>query len=125
MDDQIFSDGIGTITVIGATVRLDFVALSPTEREPNGQPKAVFKQRIVMGVDGFLRSAGKVQEAVQALSKMGAVQQGPGINPGVNAVTSIMSGKAEEPLTEVAPMRNGTQETPAVQKGGAMKPPFP
>src|SRR5260221_9613356 len=72
VDDQIFSDGIGTISVIGGTVRLDFVALSPTEREANGQPKAVFCQRIVMGVDGFLRSASKVQEAVQALSKMGA-----------------------------------------------------
>jgi len=119
LDDQIFSDGIGTITVIGATVRLDFVALSPTEREPNGQPKAVFKQRIVMGVDGFLRSASKVQEAVQALSKMGAVTQGPGMS----AVATAMPMKADEQTNDVAPMRNA--EAPAAQRGGAMKPPFP
>jgi hypothetical protein len=119
LDDQIFSDGIGTITVIGATVRVDFVALSPTEREPNGQPKAVFKQRIVMGVDGFLRSAGKVQEAVQALSKMGAVQQASGMS----AVAAAVSGKPEEQANDIAPMRNA--EAPAAQRSGAMKPPFP
>jgi hypothetical protein len=38
----------------------------------------VFTQRVVMGIDGFLRSAQKFQEALQALQKMGAVQAQPG-----------------------------------------------
>ena len=121
MDEQIFSDGIGTITVIGATVRLDFVALSPTERDPNGQPKAVFKQRIVMGVDGFMRSASKVQEAAQALSKMGAQQQSA--NPA--ATPSALLSRAEEHVVEPTLARGIETAAPAQQRTGASKPPFP
>ena len=121
MDEQIFSDGIGTITVIGATVRLDFVALSPTERDPNGQPKAVFKQRIVMGVDGFIRSASKVQEAVQALSKMGALQQGASPVP---APTPIAS-RSDERSIEPTPAHGVEPTAPIQQRTGASKPPFP
>jgi hypothetical protein len=71
MDRQIFSDGIGQITVVGGTVRLDFVAFSPTEKDAKGQPVAVFCQRIIMGAEGFLQSAGKIQETVEAMSKLG------------------------------------------------------
>ena len=71
MDPQIFSDGIGQITVVGGTVRLDFVAYSPTEKDSKGQPVAVFCQRIIMGADGFLQSARKIQETVEAMSKLG------------------------------------------------------
>jgi len=121
LDEQIFSDGIGTITVIGATVRLDFVALSPTERDPNGQPKAVFKQRIVMGVDGFMRSASKVQEAVQALSKMGAMQTTASPAP----APSTISGRSEESIVEPTLARGVEPAVPAQQRTGAAKPPFP
>lgn len=69
MVEQLFSDGIGSIVIIGGTVRLDFVAFSPMEKEANGQPKAVHQQRIVMGAEAFLHSAAKIQEAAQALSK--------------------------------------------------------
>lgn len=125
MDDELFSDGIGTITVIGTTVRVDFVSLSPTEREPNGQPKAVFKQRIVMSVDGFVRSASKVQEAVQALSKMGAAQ--PQQTPGTLNVPTTLTPRGGdervvEPTTTIAP----TESAPLQRAGaGAQKPPFP
>lgn len=69
LDEQVFSDGIGSITVIGGTVRLDFVAYSPTEKDDNGQPAPAFRQRVIMSVDAFLRSFAKLQEVVNALSK--------------------------------------------------------
>jgi hypothetical protein len=72
MDRQIYSDGIGQITVIGGTVRLDFVAYSPTEKDAKGQPAAVFCQRIILGAEGFLLSAGKIQETVEAMSRLGS-----------------------------------------------------
>lgn len=123
MDDQIFSDGIGTITVIGTTVRVDFVSLSPTEREPNGQPKAVFKQRIVMSVDGFVRSAAKVQEAVQALAKMGAGQQPQ--TPATLNVPTTLATRNDERFAEPAPVAPvATPESAPLQRAGA-KPPFP
>jgi hypothetical protein len=115
LDDQIFSDGIGTITVIGGTVRLDFMSLSPTERDANGQPRPVFRQRIIMSVDGFLRSSAKVQEAVQALSKISGMQQQVVSQPGPVSV------RTESPDVE------GTQpaKTPAPPKADTSKVPFP
>lgn len=70
MEDQVFSDGIGQVAIIGGTVRLDFVTYSPTEKDAKGQPLAVFSQRIIMSVEGFMHSAQKIQEAAQAVSKL-------------------------------------------------------
>ena len=69
--EQIFSDGIGTITIIGGTVRLDFLIFSPNEKDADGRPKAIHLQRIVMAPESFLHSAEKIQEAAQALTKLG------------------------------------------------------
>lgn len=72
MDQQIFTDGIGRITVIGGVVRLDLVTYSPNETDAHGKPRQVFTQRVVMGTEAFLRSAEKVREIVQQLSHLGA-----------------------------------------------------
>lgn len=68
--NQMFFDGLGNITVIGSTVRLDFVTFSPTEMDANGRPKAVPSQRIIMSIEGFARATEKMQETAQALAKM-------------------------------------------------------
>ena len=73
VDEQVFADGIGQISVVGGTVRVDFVAYSPVEKDPKGQPVAVFRHRLIMGVDGFLHAAEKIREAAEAvLSRTGA-----------------------------------------------------
>lgn len=77
MSTQLFSDGVGSITIIGGVVRIDLVTLSPTEKDANGQPKAVFQQQIVMGAEAFLRSTEKMHGAAQALAKMAAQQAMP------------------------------------------------
>jgi len=68
MSDQAFADGLGAISVTGATVRLDFVVIAPAET--SGQAKFAFQQRLIMPVDGFLRAAAKIQEAAQALAHL-------------------------------------------------------
>ena len=70
MEQQIFSDGVGQVTVIGGTVRLDLVTYSATEKDAKGQPAAIFCQRVVMSLDGFMQSAVKIQETAQAVSKL-------------------------------------------------------
>jgi len=70
MDNQVFSDGIGQIIVIGGTVRLDLITYSPTEKDAKGQPAPVFCERVIMSVDGFMRSAEKVQETALAIAKL-------------------------------------------------------
>jgi len=68
MEQQLFTDGIGRITVIGGVVRLDMVTYSPNDTDAQGRPRQVFTQRIVMGTDAFLRSSEKVVEIVQQLT---------------------------------------------------------
>lgn len=68
--EQVFSDGIGAISIVGTTVRLDFVIISPVEKDSNGQPKVVHQQRVVMSLEGFANSAEKIRNALQALEKM-------------------------------------------------------
>src|SRR5689334_21873089 len=70
MEQQIFADGIGQVTIIGGVVRLDFVTYSATEKDAKGQPAAVFSQRVVMSLEGFMQSAAKLQEAALAVSKL-------------------------------------------------------
>lgn len=67
MDDQVFADGIGTISVISGTVRVDLVTYSPTEKDAGGQPAAVFRQQIIMTAESFLAMAEKFQEAAARL----------------------------------------------------------
>jgi len=90
VDEQVFVDGIGTISVIGGTVRLDFVTYSPTEKDASGQPAAIFRQRIIMGAETFLHSADKIHEAAQTLT--------------------ARTGRTEPaPLTSAAPQPQSTQ----------------
>jgi len=100
MDQQIFSDGIGQVTIIGGAVRLDFVTFSPTEKDAKGQPIAVFSHRVVMSLDGFMQSAVKLQEAAQAVSKLGQRAR----------------GGQTEPAAAAIPAAPATEATPAAQK---------
>ena len=77
MSEEIYSDGIGEITVSGTVVRVDLVSLSPTERDANGSPKSVFRQRLIFSIEGFANSVGVMQKALQGLVDAGAVQRTP------------------------------------------------
>ena len=102
MDQQISSDGIGQVTIIGGAVRLDFVTFSPTEKDAKGQPVAVFSHRVVMSLDGFMQSAVKLQEAAQAVSKL---------------VQRAREGQAADPAVAAAPVVSVAAEAaPAPQK---------
>ncbi len=120
MDEQVFVDGIGTISVIGGTVRLDFVTYSPIEKDVSGQPAATFHQRIIMGAETFLHSADKIHEAAQTLRARSASSEPvsftpPAPAPTVQATVSSLPSNTrslQEPRTEVPPK-------------AVTKPPFP
>lgn len=73
MHNEVYSDGIGEITVSGSVVRIDLVSLSPTERDAANNPKPVFRQRIVMPIEAFANAADLVQKVLQGLVDAGAV----------------------------------------------------
>jgi len=106
MDQQVFSDGIGQVSIIGGTARLDFVTFSPTEKDAKGQPIAVFNQRIVMSLDGFMQSAAKMQEAAQAVSKLvQRAREGQTGDPAAAAPTVVATAEVTPPAAPTAQKR--------------------
>jgi hypothetical protein len=75
MHPEIFSDGIGEITVSGTIVRVDLMSLSPTERDGNNTPKSVLRQRVIFSVEGFANSVDVMQKALQGLVDAGVVRR--------------------------------------------------
>ena len=73
MQDVLFTDGVGEITVSGTIVRVDLVSLSPTERDANNAPKSVFRQRLIFSIEGFANSVELMQKALHGLVEAGAV----------------------------------------------------
>jgi hypothetical protein len=74
--EEVFADGVGEVMLTGSVVRLDLVSLSLTEKDENGQPKIAFRQRVVMPVDGFVRSFGMMAQLMQQLEQKGVVRRG-------------------------------------------------
>ena len=122
MDQQIFTDGIGRITVIGGIVRLDLVTYSPNETDAQGKPRQIFAQRVVMGAEAFLRSAEKVREIVQQLSHPGAhAQPQPQTQPQIQPQAQPQTQSKGEPPYTNGPLFPVKSE----QSGKPDKAPFP
>lgn len=88
MHDELYTDGIGEITVSGTVVRVDLVSLSPTERDETGTPKSVFRQRLIFTLEGFANSVELIQKAFQGLLDAGAVRRTPRPQPTISPVHS-------------------------------------
>lgn len=72
---EIFADGIGEITLTGPTVRIDLVSLSPSDRDADGNPLPVFKQRIIMPIESFMNSYDLIHRVANELIEGGAVKR--------------------------------------------------
>jgi len=77
MEEQIFADDIGTITVTGPVVRFDLMIQSATEKDAAGKPKLVARQRVIMPIDAFLRATQRMQSSVQDMMKKGMITRAP------------------------------------------------
>jgi hypothetical protein len=75
MQDELYADSIAEITVTGTIIRIDFSSLSPSDRDAAGQPKSVFRQRVVMSVEGFANSFEVLNNAMQGLIDAGAIRR--------------------------------------------------
>ncbi len=103
MADELYSDGIGEITVTGTIVRIDLVSLSPTERDSKGNPKPVFRQRIVMPIDAFANSVDVMDKALAGLVDAGAVRR----TTDVAALPTAAAAPVEQSRgTKAAPQEN-------------------
>lgn len=118
MEEQNFADGIGGVSVVGTTVRIDFVALSPSEQDPEGKPKAVLQRRMIMSIEGFLHAAGKIQEVAAAIRKIGAEKLSEGQERALSRDAS--GGEVKAPAK-----KDGAGKGVGARKKGSDKPPFP
>lgn len=75
MSSELYTDGIGEITITGTIVRIDLMSLSATERDANNNPKPVFRQRIIIPVDAFANAVDLMQKALGGLVEAGAVRR--------------------------------------------------
>jgi len=75
MHEELFADSIAEITITGTIIRIDFSSLSPSEKDSAGQPRSVFRQRVVMSVEGFANSFEVLNNAMQGLIDAGAIRR--------------------------------------------------
>jgi hypothetical protein len=81
MDAELFTDGIGEITIGGSIVRVDLFSLSPTEKNADNTPKRVFRQRLIFSVESFANSVEVMQKALQGLVDAGAIRRNDPTEP--------------------------------------------
>ena len=77
MEEQMYCDDMGTITVTGPIVRIDLMVQSATEKDTSGKPKLVVQQRVIMPIDAFLRASNRMQRSVEDLVKKGVIKRAP------------------------------------------------
>lgn len=75
MSSELYSDGIGEITVTGSIVRIDLMSLSATERDEKNAPRPVFRQRIILPIDAFANAVDLMQKALNGLVEAGAIRR--------------------------------------------------
>lgn len=80
MHNEIFIDGITEITVTGPTIRIDAFTVSPSERDNEGNPKPIFRQRIIMTVEGFMNARDLIERVARELIEGGVVRRRDGVD---------------------------------------------
>lgn len=75
MQDEVYADGVGDITVTGSIVRINLTSLSVSELDGNNNPKMAFRQRIIMPVDAFANAVELMQKAFAGLVEAGAIRR--------------------------------------------------
>ena len=98
MQHELFSDGIGEITISGSIVRVDLMSLSATERDADNNPKSILQQRIIFSVEGFANSAELMMKALQGLIDSGVVRQTPQQSGGMQQQPSDSQGSRPDKL---------------------------
>ncbi len=75
MHDEVFIDGISEITVTGPTVRIDTFSASPSEKDADGNPKPVHRQRIIMTLESFMNARDLIERVGRELIQGGVVRR--------------------------------------------------
>ncbi|MBF0263019.1 MAG: hypothetical protein HQL97_14415 [Magnetococcales bacterium] len=73
---EIYCDTFGNIVVTGNIVRIELATLDPAQSDANN-PKMETRSRLIMPLDGFLRSFGMSKQVVDKLTESGVLRRNP------------------------------------------------
>jgi len=102
MQNEVYADAIGEITVTGPIVRIDLVSLSASERDASNQPVPVFRQRVIMSIEGFANSYEVLQKAMNGLLEAGAIRRTMPEEPVRVSAPAAMNGSDTSPSPNFA-----------------------
>ncbi len=77
MNQEIFADAISAVHVTGNLVRIDLMSVQPQVKTDNGQPAAEITRRIIMPLDGFIRSLAVQEDVLRKLVDAGVITKAP------------------------------------------------
>jgi len=73
--NQTFADTIGSITVTGNLVRIDFVSMSAAQpADAKAQRRYEVSERVVLPLDGFLRGMAAQQDIINKMIEAGVLK---------------------------------------------------
>lgn len=75
MHSEVFVDGISEITVTGPTIRIDMFSASPSEKDADGNPKPVHRQRVIMTLESFMNARDLIERVARELIQGGVVRR--------------------------------------------------
>ena len=73
--NEVFVDGISEITVTGPTIRIDMFTASPSEKDADGNPKPVHRQRVIMTLESFMNARDLIERVARELIQGGVVRR--------------------------------------------------
>jgi hypothetical protein len=75
MNQEIFADGISAVHVTGNIVRIDLFAMQPHLQSKDGKPVFDISRRVIMPLEGYVKSLAVQEQVLQQLIASGKVQK--------------------------------------------------
>jgi hypothetical protein len=75
VNQEIYADGISAVHVTGNLIRIDLMTVQPHLKSDNGQPVVEINKRLIMPLDGFVRSFVVQEKIMKQLLEAGVVKK--------------------------------------------------
>jgi hypothetical protein len=75
MNQEIYADGISAVHVTGNLIRIDLMTVQPQLKSDNGKPVVEVNKRLIMPLDGFVRSFAVQEQIMKQLLEAGVVKK--------------------------------------------------
>lgn len=75
MNREIFADAISAVHITGNMIRIDLMSLQPHLKSKDGQPVYDISQRIIMPLEGFVKSFSIQEKAIAQLIASGVLKR--------------------------------------------------